>query len=289
MHTPDRMLSHPGRPHLDDLLTAALLVAKFPDIERWDRKEPTDEEIKDDRVCVFDVGLEWEPGRSNFDHHQLKHLDNECSFTLLCRHLDLDADMRDTFGWYSLMAPRDNEGVRGVANALDCGTAPVKRLMANPVEKWLLGEIQSHAALSKTETPFLWDLLFSMGHNMLTHVEDLKARLWYLARNIQPVRAAGLQGMYLPHDPNVTPSPFGLSEYRNRYYPAAEFTISPDTRGPGHSLFRYSENLLDFRRVAEDSLIDWVHRTGFCASTDEKIPLEWLLELITDAAVLVVK
>ena len=71
-------ITHRGRPHLDEIMAAAVieyLLGEFP-IKR--KEEITKKEYDDPEILVFDIGKRYSPETNCFDHHQNKRLPSAC-------------------------------------------------------------------------------------------------------------------------------------------------------------------------------------------------------------------
>jgi hypothetical protein len=286
------IVTHPGMAHRDELIAIALLLGFNDDFSVIERREPTTEELGDSDVWVIDIGLLNEPGFHNFDHHQYAPETNICAMTLVAGQLGIRGAMQQAFGWYDMTAVMDTQGPGGVAEYMNADQYAVTRLWANPVEAFLLERIGKCSRIDRwsENTRDLFLEIRYLGLSMLDYINKLKKRMEYLMENVQVVRGAGLPGMYLPRDPDVDPNPFGLDDYRREYCTEAAFCITPDDRGAGYSLYRYDDHPgLDFAKVGEDSRILFAHKGVFIAKTNDPLELDELLDVVNDAAVLVVK
>lgn len=131
------IVTHGGRPHLDDVMACALAMCrKGPESQddgvtqflsrNWGfmpiyRREPTAAELEDPNVVVIDVGGRLEPGRSNFDHHQLDRSDCRCAMHLIAGHIRVpykDGSRYPTFAeflprifpWWDTLVRLDQQG-----------------------------------------------------------------------------------------------------------------------------------------------------------------------------------
>lgn len=138
------IVTHGGRPHLDDVMSCALAMCrKGPESQddgvtpflsgNWGflpiyRRDPTPEELEDPSVVVVDVGGRLEPGRSNFDHHQLDRSDCRCAMRLLAGHIRVPykdgsryptfAEVMSTiFPWWETSVMIDQQGPFNAAKA----------------------------------------------------------------------------------------------------------------------------------------------------------------------------
>ena len=70
-------ITHPGKCHPDESLCGAIIHLLFGDIPIY-RRQPTEAELDDPTVFVFDTGGSFNPKKNNFDHHQNKTLPAAC-------------------------------------------------------------------------------------------------------------------------------------------------------------------------------------------------------------------
>ena len=82
------IVTHPGGAHKDDLLAVCVLIAESS--ASVERRDPTEEDLRDPQTAVVDVGGQHDPARLNFDHH---HFPREhpptCALRLVLEHLGL--------------------------------------------------------------------------------------------------------------------------------------------------------------------------------------------------------
>ncbi|MFN3263305.1 MAG: MYG1 family protein [Aquificaceae bacterium] len=102
-----KIVSHRPPRHMDDYIAICLLKNLYPQaqIEYTHPQEVPKEYLEDKNVVLVDVGMRYEPEKSNYDHHQDSNL--SCSAILVLKHftdLPLDApflkaiDLTDRFG-----------------------------------------------------------------------------------------------------------------------------------------------------------------------------------------------
>lgn len=125
------IVTHGGKPHLDDAMACALVMCAKGKMQAYDppvgqylndyipvyRRDPTAGELKDPAVVVVDVGGRYEPGLSNFDHHQLERTDRRCAMLLVASHIrvpgtgELFAEvMPKVFPWWDTAITIDQQG-----------------------------------------------------------------------------------------------------------------------------------------------------------------------------------
>lgn len=281
------IVTHPAKPHFDEVKTCCILVAQYPNLEKICRREPTQEELDDPTVWVLDTGERYEPDFRNFDHHKELFPSTDCCLSLVLSYLGASDMFQEFFGWYTPKVIRDCKGLEGVSRYFDIDPKVAGRLMSNPFEQWVLEEFGAQTVI--TPKTFIWEVMYRVGRGLFMHLDHLRTRLKDYASFGTIVDGGGLKGLFMPIMDQVERGAFGMDTYRRKEHPEIEFTITPDTRGDGYSLYRYDGVLLDFRKIEKDPRIKFVHNSGFTASTHKSLPLEELLELVHDSAILYIK
>ena len=93
-----RIVTHPGGAHKDDLLGCCVLIAKYgcPIV----RRDPTEEELTDATVAIVDVGGSHDSALNNFDHHQFpREHPPTCSLSLVLEGFGLYEDALKFCDW----------------------------------------------------------------------------------------------------------------------------------------------------------------------------------------------
>lgn len=80
----EKIITHGGIFHCDEVLAVALLISKFGDIPivRKYANEISEEEFNNPNILILDVGRRYEPNLGNFDHHQDANLMATCGLIL---------------------------------------------------------------------------------------------------------------------------------------------------------------------------------------------------------------
>ena len=65
----NRIVTHPGGAHSDDVMSVALLLGAFTSCDTVERRNPTQEDLDDPYCAVVDCGRVLDPDMNNFDHH----------------------------------------------------------------------------------------------------------------------------------------------------------------------------------------------------------------------------
>ena len=138
-----RIVTHPGGAHKDDLLAVCVLVAQHavPVV----RRDPTPEELDDPAVAIVDIGHSHDPARMNFDHH---HFDREhpptCALSLVLEHLQLYDDAKRFCDWLEPAEWFDSRGPNKTAAWLEVPRKAIAQLNS-PIDMTLLRRFAAQA------------------------------------------------------------------------------------------------------------------------------------------------
>jgi hypothetical protein len=77
----------------------------------------------------------------------------------------------------------------------------------------------------------------------------------------------------------------GLDELPHLVGDPPEIVISLDRRGSGWRLFRYDGAPVDFTRIADRPEIGFAHKSGFLATTTERLNIDMVIELVSQAVI----
>lgn len=272
MHDFHTILTHPGSAHKDELLACAVLLAVRP--APIVRREPTVADLADPLVCVVDVGLEHEPSRSNFDHHQLP-VDHAptCSLSLVLQCVALYDDARLFCDWLETVEWFDCRGAITTATWLGVERTVLSKL-SSPIELSLLRRFAQAERLEAGDP--LWELLRMVGEDLLDYVRGLRARIAEIERVAElwelDTNGGLMKVLFIPRsDPLLEDSSSGLGHYiaARGWENEVVGIITPDRRGSGYGLSRYNDNpKLDFTRIVGESDVRFAHKNGFVAKTD---------------------
>lgn len=279
------IITHPGDAHLDDTLSVAVALAvecengyELPIVER---REPTRKELDDPKVVVLDVGGDYDPAKSNYDHHQLpRDAEAECALSLYARDLVWKGEsVFEAFGitkWFQVLKTADSKGPFQLAKDLDI-TPEVVFKLHSPLEESLVVEFQ------KNPRRELHRVLSWIGKRLLDDAVDALKRVKALDGLCHIVEVDGVSGYVLESDDTT-----GTETWRERSAPGTMFSIVHDNRGPGWTLYRYDDDpRLDFSRLQGREEITFAHKGGFIAKTAGRdvVSFEQALELVRAAIV----
>lgn len=271
-----RIITHPGSAHKDDFLSACILLATLDDAVVL-RREPTLEDLDDSRTFVVDVGMEYDPKRRNFDHHQDPSL--PCAFHLIMQHLGLHDAANEVFVWYPHMSIMDVKGPYRAARHLGVDS-DLLFATSSPIEGYILSFFAKAEKLDHDD--LLYRFMRDLGRDMMDLIRQKKERLERLKAEAQVLPVKGFRAVVS----DISELPKLAMELYLRYLDDDRIIISitPSVRGGGWELLRLGDNaMVDFRPLATCPEIRFVHSTGFLAKTHTRLPIKDVIPLACGA------
>jgi hypothetical protein len=267
-----RIITHPGSSHKDDFLATSVLLATLGDAEVF-RREPTPADMADVNTYVVDVGFEHAPERRNFDHHQDRSL--PCAFHLIMQHLGYHDAAMEMFVWYPHMSMMDVRGPYDTADHLGVDTS-VLFATSSPIDGYILANFARVEALGRDDPLYL--LMKSLGKDMIDLIGRKMNRLEQLKAEAMVVPVRHFKAVFsdIGDDPKLA------MELYLRYLDDRQIvmTITPSNRGAGLEFLRLGDNTsVDFRAIATDPAVRFVHAGGFLAKTHARLPVQRAVEL----------
>lgn len=286
----ERVVTHPGGAHKDDLLATCVLIARHGcPVER---RDPTEAELADPAVATVDVGGSHDPPLHNFDHH---HFDREhpptCALSLVLDSIGLYEDARQFCEWLEPAEWFDSRGPKRTAEWLGVPRRAIGQLNS-PIDITILRRFAKQAAHVPGET--LYEVLRFIGQDLLEFLRDVRAGIDYVARVSERWSVAGegsIEVLFLPRGDAHAVSPGGEpSGSVARFIRSTGIEeligamVYPDRRGPGYGIARYEDDpRLDFTRVEGEPDVHFAHKSGFMCKTSATDPVR-LRALIEKAA-----
>ena len=267
-----KIVTHPGSSHKGDFLATCVLLATLEEAEVY-RREPTDADLADPDTYVVDVGFEYAPERCNFDHHQDRSL--PCAFHLVMQHLGLHDAAMQIFAWYPQLSMMDVRGPYRTANHLGVDTS-VLFASSSPIDGYILATFARVASLGRDDSLYL--LMRSLGKDMIDLIDRKTKRLEQLKAEARVVPVRHLKTVFsdIGDDPKLA------MELYLRFLDDAQvvMSITPSNRGEGWEFLRLGDNMIvDFRAIADDPDVHFVHTSGFLAKTHTRLPMQQAVEL----------
>lgn len=272
----DRILTHPGGAHKDDLLAVCVLIAKHgaPVV----RRDPTPEDLDDPSVAVVDIGGSHDPARANFDHH---HFPREhpptCALSLVLDDLGLYEDAKKFCDWLEPAEWFDSRGPNKTAAHLGIPRRAVAQLHS-PIDVTLLRRFARTSELSAGDP--LYEFMRFVGQDLLDYLAEIRARIaavsdlverWSLDADGGPIEAVFLPRTDPPPaEPSAAVASYVRAEGLEREVAAI---VYPDRRGDGYGIARYEDHpKLDFSRVEGEPDVHFAHKSGFMLKTTATEP-----------------
>lgn len=270
------IVTHPGSAHKDDFLSACVLLTLFPEA-RVERREPRRRDLDNLHTFVVDVGMEFDPARHNFDHHQDPRL--PCAFHLVMQHLGYHQAAARVFSWYQHMSMMDVRGPYRTAQDLGVDS-DLLFAAASPIDGFILGRFARQTLLAPGDP--LYEMMREFGSDLLTMIAHKKQRLERLKEEarIYPVKHLKALVSTIADNPKLSMELY-LRELNDR---AVVMSITPSARGQGWELLRLGDNrIVDFRALTAHRGIRFIHGNGFVAKTTRLFPVDQVLELAAGA------
>jgi hypothetical protein len=268
------IVTHLGKAHLDDFLSCCLVIA-HEDIEYIHRKKTVQEDLDDKDVIVIDCGLEYNPERFNFDHHQFPYVDGDykCSITLILKYLGVYEDAIKFWKWLPNAEMLDCIGPFKLAEKYNLGKKEYISLLS-PVEEAVLHIFEEEKCIYKYE--LLFKIMKKIGENLLNNIKVLKEGFevldWYGSRY-------SVENAFFIDRYDLLNINFKIEEVIWHYIDFISgddnfkipVVIFPNERSStGYKIIRVNDNpRVDFRRYTDKEGIEFVHNTGFIIITKE--------------------
>ncbi len=274
-----KIVTHPGSAHKDDFLATCVLLAVLNNVEVF-RREPTREDLEDPNTYVIDVGLEYDPERHNFDHHQDRSL--PCAFHLIMQHLGHHDSAMLMFAWYPHMSMID---VRGPHRAAEHLGVDLNVLFAasSPIEGYVLSKFTEVEFLSQDDS--LYQFMQNLGEDMIAMIGRKMDRLERLQKEAKVFPVKHLKAVFsdIAESPKLSMELFLKSLDDDRIV----LSITPSNRGEGWELLRIGDHTnVDFRTIGDHPEIRFVHINGFLAKTHDLLPQQDVIALAEKAITL---
>lgn len=279
-----RIVTHPGGAHKDDLLACCVLIAKHgcPVV----RRDPTDEELADSTVAIVDVGGSHDAALHNYDHH---HFPREhpptCSLSLVLDGMGLYQDALKFCDWLEPAEWFDSRGPNKTAEWLGISRRAVSQMMS-PIDIALLRRFA--AKPEHAEGEYLYEFMRFVGADLIRYLRDVRQGIdlvsklserWSVAAGVDVIET-----VFLPRNDESPDEPSGSLARFIRATGIEDVigaTVYPDRRGSGYGIGRYEDDpRLDFSQLDGQPDVHFAHKSGFMCKTTATDP-ERLRELIT--------
>jgi hypothetical protein len=147
---------------------------------------------------------------------------------------------------------------------------------SSPIDGYILSTFSGVASLHREDPLYL--LMKALGQDMIDLVERKTKRLERLKAEarVLPVRHLKTVFSDISEDPKLA------MELYLRFLDdeLVVMSITPSNRGDGWEFLRLGDNtIVDFRAIADDPEVRFVHTSGFLAKTRTRLPMEQAVEL----------
>lgn len=274
-----KVVVHPGSAHKDDFLSVCVLLSCLK-VDTVFRREATADDLADPYTYVVDVGMEYDEATHNFDHHQDPLL--PCAFHLVMKHLGYHEQAMLMFEWYGHMSMMDVRGPYRTARHLGVDSS-ILFAASSPIDGYVLSRFSQLAEIRRGDLFYV--LMKELGTDLLAMSNRKKERLERLKAEAQVLPVKHLKAVVsaISDDPKLSMDRYlrFLNDER------IAISITPSVRGGGWEMLRLGDHIddVDFRVVADDPEISFVHASGFVAKTQTLLPVEEALALATQAVI----
>lgn len=298
-----KIITHGGKAHLDDVFACALALVNrtWGSMENGrtttleaaladacedvviERREPTEEELKNPHILVLDVGGRYEPDPGNFDHHQLPKGTKESAMSLFAASIGLPngdfngaeryepgADeyptdslasfLEDAFPWFRMRSALDACGPFAVAKENGVEWSVVEKFLG-PCEDVVLGMFEN------AEPEDRMNVVGPLAEMILRR----HAAWERVVTSVKYDHPWWSEGDFTIADfTNAVPEDAkACSDMFTRYVNGV--AVFHDDRGDGLTLLRLRDDpRIDFTKVKDDPEVAFCHAGGFLVKTRTK-------------------
>jgi hypothetical protein len=164
-----KIITHSGNAHLDDFLSVCVLLCKDKQVDTIERKaEVSEEEAKDTNIWKIDIGMEYDPNKRAFDHHQ-EGID-DCAFSLLLKNWEIWDRSKEVYSWIPAMVKIDTSGLGTVLSHHRVSYETYFRL-SSFVEESLMQWFQKCNIISKKKNKLLFYTMKGIGKQFFAGIK----------------------------------------------------------------------------------------------------------------------
>lgn len=281
-----KIITHKGGAHRDEFLACSMLLAIYPSLNQIVRRDPTTAEIDSHDVFKVDVGMRLDKATRNYDHHQ--DLASPAAFVLVAKHeLGWDIELaKAIFPWFQLSSDLDTLGPNKAA-ALHGMTTEGLLAALSPLEGAMLeGFAYAEGRPVEDVSQECISQMRSLGRRLVNQYHDVGKRLERLEKEACFPTVAGVTGIYHSFADRPALSMDLFHREQELLRGTIHFSITPDDRGEGLTLYRYNDSpKLNFAKLEGNPLVKFAHKGGFIAKTVQGVTKDQALDLIASALV----
>jgi len=257
------IITHPGSAHVDDLLSVSLVIYKMGNIDRIERRKPTEAELQDPSIWKLDIGNAFDPSLKQFDHHQSDM--NDCTLSLLLKTWNEWDRAIGVHKWLETVKIMDAQGPSKVIEYLNISRQALNNLNSF-IEKSILQLFQEKTVIEENDSFF--KLLHYFGEEFFNKIENYYKLLSIIEKKIKFYVIKGVPVIECLCD--VKPSPLLFSIFslkKNEKWGNGGIVIYQNDRPVGSiALKRFDDDeRVDFNRIANLEKVIFIHKNGFFA------------------------
>lgn len=240
------IITHPKKAHRDDFLSCCILMSMLS--VPVHRRLPTEEELDDVNCIVLDIGGRHEPALNNYDHHQIKGGESQCSLTFILKSLRVYSLASKLWNWMEPTEILDTRGYKILAKW--AGMEDNRRVLAlhSPVEKSLLKMFGMVEVIHQGEP--LYDIMTMIGSDLLEDLDSAARKMENLKREHIIYNLEGVHAFRaLPHNAGEYATVLEITV--DRHFHEVDLVICNDVFSNGwiFHLRNKNQGRMDFRLV----------------------------------------
>ncbi len=284
------IVTHPGGAHKDDFLACCLLAHLHG--ASIERREPTENDLRNPSICVVDIGGSHDAQLNNFDHHQFpRDAPPQCALSLVLLSLGVYEDALAFCAWLRPAEWLDTLGPNETSKRMGIPRTALSDLNS-PIDVSLLKRFANHTDLKPNSV--LYQVMCMVGEDILSYIHSLRTRLNFLKQHCQwwsiempEPTAPSIRVLFLEHHDVIALDPsFGIHAFiaQEQQQENVHALIYPDRRGDGYGLTTYEDcPRLNFSLIESENDVRFAHKRGFVAKVEstEPVRLKTLITLST--------
>lgn len=279
MTTFERIFTHSGGAHADDMMSVCLALALNPHATVYRVPAVSQAVMSDKTNLVLDIGSD-DNGVNHFDHHQ----DNlgVCAFHRYAITMGYSGkDISPSWDFFTIC---DCFGPKVAAESLGT-TSSVIGQSRSLVEATLLDVFEEVVVMNPTDP--MHTVMRKIGERYIYNIDDVKKAQKKIRDNIVIKHTKkfnnNISVMFINIEENPT---VGLDYFKRLNNIRCEVFVCPDQRGKGWAITRDNScdpNIVDFLHMKDDARASFVHANGFFMTTKERISREDVMNIVNES------
>ncbi len=263
------IITHPGTAHMDDFLSACLVIQKSGDIEEIHRRDPTSEEINDLSTWILDIGNKHDPELNCYDHHQ--EIMDDCTLSLILKNWGIWEKASKVHTWLEIVVAMDTKGPKEVCSLLNISYTALGSLDSF-VERTFLELFEKREIIKNGSAMF--SLMRAVGKNFFKQIDEYFNIIEEIEDKIEFKKIKGVLIVSCYKEVKHSNMLVRILNEKKRELWTDErggIVIYPNNRPLGTiALRRYgNDRRVDFSKIAKHEKIRFAHPQGFFASVEQ--------------------